>query len=240
MFIQSIIFLQFFGLISSVSIEEFVRPDLSFRGLIDYVHSFGLIPGSNFSSLVPLDKRYKFPPKLFRSITNEFFRLEYETVEDGQHEEIFENFTVSFNDDVNVTICGQRREIRKFHVQIKDRVITASPIILHTCTVTYGMPHNLRPLSSPLMLLFTDERITNLSGFPVFHFNIDGKIFDSCLCEEIQQTLDWIDRNSPVHKCLFFIILVFVSLMVSRIVIVSTVSRFLKWYRRNQVHSLQH
>jgi hypothetical protein len=50
MFIQSIIFLQFFGLISSVSIEEFVRPDLSFRGQIDYVHSFGLIRGSKVGS----------------------------------------------------------------------------------------------------------------------------------------------------------------------------------------------
>jgi hypothetical protein len=166
--------------------------------------------------------------------------LDYETAEDGQHEEIFENFTVSFNYDVNATICGQRREIRKFHVQIKDRDITASPIILHTCAVTYGLPQHRHPLSSPLMLLFADSPIENLSGFPVFHFNIDGKIFDSCLCEEIQQTLNWIDEKSPVHNSMIFIILVFVSLIVFGLVIVSTVPRFLKWYRRNQVYPLHH
>ncbi len=131
-----------------------------------------------------------------------------------------------------------RREIRKFQVQINGRDITASPIILHTCAVTYGLPQLRRPLSSPLILLFADSPIENLSGLPVFHFNIDGKIFDSCLCEDIQQTLNSIDENSPVYNSMIFIILVLVSLGVSGLVIVSAAPRFLKWYQRNQVHPL--
>jgi hypothetical protein len=235
MFIQSIIFLNFFELISAIVVQESAKPDSSFHGLIDHVHSFRLIPGNNFSSIVPLDKRYKFPPKLFRSFSNGALQLEYETAEDGQHEESFKDFNVSYNSDINATICRQLVEIQTFQIQINDPDFTADPIILHTCTVTYGMPHHRRPISAPSILLFANERIKNLSGFPVFYFNIDGKVLDFCLCDEIQQTLNWIGENrSENYFELSSLLIVFSALIFG--LIVSAARRFPKWYRRNQVH----